>query len=101
MAARGDRNSNDEAAVLRSDVGELAGRVSDVVPRGSDLLPHVSDVLPRVSDVVPKAAFALSMPPSVMPPSSDTPLSLAPELLEQVNRCFAELAGPESGIDAV
>ena len=80
MAARGDRTSNDEAAVLRSDVDELAGRVSGVVPHSH---------------------FPVSMPPSAMPPSSETPLSLAPELLERVHQCFADLAGPDSGIDAL
>jgi predicted ferric reductase/Ca2+-binding EF-hand superfamily protein len=48
------------------------------------------------SDVVPWSR----LPGSFVPPSSDRPLTLAPELLARIHECFGNLAGPASVLDA-
>jgi len=77
VAAEREIETSTGAAAI-SDVSELGGRV-------------------RTSDVVPKQLGTEGVPG---PPSSGAPLVLDAPLLARLEECFAELAGPDSRIDA-
>jgi predicted ferric reductase/Ca2+-binding EF-hand superfamily protein len=72
---------------MRSDISELSAErlASDRAPRYQP-----SGVAPRPT----------SVRPSLPPPSSERPLPLDDATLEQIQACFADLAGPDSSIDA-
>jgi predicted ferric reductase/Ca2+-binding EF-hand superfamily protein len=74
------------------------GLVSDIAELGRRT--RTSDVVPKnlASDVAPKSAASELVP---LPPSSDAPLVLDDALVALMHECFAELAGPDSRIDAV
>jgi predicted ferric reductase len=86
MTARGDRTSSEERAQPTSDISELGAErtLSDIAPRF------------RASGIAPRPA---SVPPSI-PPSSGAPLPLDADLLGLIHQAFAELAGPDSRLDA-